>query len=171
LAVLSRGFLIFAGTLVVAGAVIVIPSFRRARMSGGERPVIGDTRTVISAQAAYAASNGGYFAGHLECLESPASCLPGYTGPTFLDPVLAGARTKAGYERRLVPSLPATAEEIARGKLGKGSVRCYAYLSTPVESTSDARSYCGDCTGVVCWRQGGPPVVKDGECRECQPLH
>ncbi len=48
-------------------AAIAIPSFLRARVSANEAQAIGDTRSVISAQHAYASANGGHF-DTLECL-------------------------------------------------------------------------------------------------------
>src|SRR4029079_9831614 len=81
-------------------AAIAIPSLLRARVSANEAAAIGDTRTVISAEAAYHASASGFY-GSITCLNIPSSCLPAYTGPTFLDGVIAGGTTvtKNGYVR------------------------------------------------------------------------
>src|SRR6185295_14113031 len=42
-------------------AAIVIPSLLRARVSANESASIGDVRTVIAAEAAYASANGGFY--------------------------------------------------------------------------------------------------------------
>ena len=172
---MSRKVAMAAGLLVVAGAcgLIVVPSLLRARVSGGESPVIGDTRTVISAQAAYASSNNGFYAGRLECLSGPSACLPGYApdAPTFLDAYLASAQTKSGYVRRFVPGPAVSPVDIAKRKLGRDSVVCWAYVSTPVSADTGIRTYCGDCNGIVCSRMDGrAPAVRDGECVECDIL-
>jgi prepilin-type N-terminal cleavage/methylation domain-containing protein len=54
-------------------AAIAIPSLLRARIAANETAAIGDTRAVISAEHAYAASNGASY-GTMLCLGSPTSC-------------------------------------------------------------------------------------------------
>jgi prepilin-type N-terminal cleavage/methylation domain-containing protein len=48
-------------------AAIAIPSLIRARVSANEAAAIGDTRTVVSAEATYQAAASGFY-GELSCL-------------------------------------------------------------------------------------------------------
>src|SRR5262245_12033582 len=83
-------------------AAIAIPSLLRAKVSANESSAIGDIRTVISAEAAYQSANGGYY-DTLECMGTPSTCIPSYSGPTFLDAQLASGADKSGYKRTFHP--------------------------------------------------------------------
>ena len=151
--------IVLSGLAIPCGgimAAIAIPSLLRARVSANESMTIGDTRTVISAQAAYQSVTGSY--GTLECLGSPSGCVPNYTGPTFLDPELASGRPKGGYQRTLNPGLPADA--------ASGGLSSYAYVAVPVSvGQTGVRAFCGDHTGTICFTADGtPPRVMDGAC-------
>jgi hypothetical protein len=130
---------------------------------------IGDTRAVLSAEAAYAAANGGYF-DSLTCLNNPSRCIPGYstTAATFIDSNIARAGTKQGYLRVFVPG-PAASTGLSRS-----SIRSFAYTSVPADPGRPGTcSLCGDSTGEVCYRPGGrPPNAIGGVCdrRDCEPL-
>lgn len=167
-----RKWILALAVLAVVG-VVILPSLLRARMSPGETPWIGDTRTVISAQAAYQSANQGFFEGRLSCLSRPSDCIPGYasTGPAFLDPGLTALGTKVGYVRTFHAGPAVSPEEIQAGRASPTSVSCYAYMSTPATPEAGLRSFCGDCTGVVCSTEAGQrPQVTNGQCKGCQPL-
>jgi type IV pilus assembly protein PilA len=154
-------------------AAIAIPSLLRARVAANEAAAIGDVRTVISAQAAYASANGGYY-DRLECLGPGASCIPDYGGPTFLDSALASGMPRSGYQRTLYLGEPADSGS-APQPISPSSVRSFAYVATPVQQgQTGVRAFCGDLNGIVCFTaDGSEPEVAEGQCvigPRCAPL-
>jgi prepilin-type N-terminal cleavage/methylation domain-containing protein len=149
----NSGFTLIELLIVVAIigiiAAIAIPSLLRARMSANEAAMIGDTRTVVSAEAAYHSANSALY-GLLPCLGNPSSagCIPGYppppVGPTFLDANLATTPvTKLGYARSF------TEAPAGGGANGiAGAVNTYCYQGRPT-SSGGVRSFSGDSSGVV----------------------
>jgi hypothetical protein len=168
---LAIGGLVASGMSVLAlpvVAAIAIPSLLRARVSANEAAAIGDTRTVISAEAAYAGANGGYY-DTLECLASPSGCLPSSSGAqrAFLDPTLAQASVKAGYRRELHLG-PAVDPSMLTRPVSPSSVTAFAYTAVPLnKGQTGIRSFCGDDRGILCFRaDGSDPVVIDGRCSD-----
>ena len=136
-------------------------------MSANEAAAIGDVRTVISAQMAYASANNGYY-DTLECLGAPAGCLPDYSGPVFLDTALvsAGIIPKTGYRRTLHLGPPPDSDGLpARSP---SSARSFAYVAVPITpGKTGVRAFCGDDTGIVrYWTAGEPDEIEDGRCPE-----
>lgn len=151
-----------AGAAAGLVAALAIPSLMRARTSANEAASIGDTRTVISAQAAYESVAGGY--GDLACLPAPAKCLKGYTGPAFLDDELANLKDKSGYKR---------AFQAGRAGSKPRTYQSFAYTATPAEpGKTGTRSFCGDSTGRICVDAAGAALVPvAGACpANCQAL-
>jgi type II secretory pathway pseudopilin PulG len=153
------------GGASIAGivAAVAVPSLLRARVSANESSVIGDTRTVISAQAAYQTANAGWY-GEMLCLGQPKLCIVGYSGPQLLDAELASLREKSGYRRAFHPG---PAASTAR------SLSAYAYTASPVrQGETGVRSFCGDATGLVCFDPTGADIVpENGACPStCVPL-
>jgi prepilin-type N-terminal cleavage/methylation domain-containing protein len=144
----SGGFTLIELLIVVAIigiiAAIAIPSLLRARVSANEAQAIGDTRAVISAQAAYHAANSGYY-GVLTCLGPVGlpTCIPGYTGPSFLDPVLSQPTpyTKGGYIRGFT--------SLAAASGPPNSAHTFCYQARPETLTTGARSFGGDSSGLL----------------------
>jgi hypothetical protein len=143
-------------------AAIALPSLLRARASANEAATIGDIRTVISAEAAYQATIGGFY-GDLDCLAAPAGCMQGYTGPPMIDAGLSQAREKSGYRR------------VFHGgaRVGGRGLVTFAYTATPIKrGETGVRSFCGDASGLVCFDPGGAEILpQGGACpRTCLPL-
>jgi type IV pilus assembly protein PilA len=162
----QKGFslieLLIVVIIIMIIAAIAIPSLLRARISANESGVIGDTRTVISAAAAYASANAGLIDSNLTCLNAPNGCIPGYpappVGPTFLDPNIAGLQFKSGYGRSYQASVaPLTIPPQA----SPSSQTSFVYAGTPANvGRTGVRGFGGDSSGVICSnQQGGWPSV------------
>jgi len=124
-------------------AAIAIPSLLRARVSANETAAIGDTRTVISAEAAYQSAASGFY-GQLSCLSVPGPCINGYNGPSFLDSTITSTVVKQGYARaaNYGPAVTVPGLTSAHGE--------YCYESSPVvPAVTGVRAFGGDSSGVV----------------------
>ena len=155
----------FVVCLVLGGIfVVAMPTFSHDPRF--EASVVGDLRTVVMAEAAYASVTGGVY-GPLECLATPASCLKGYTGPVFLESrdhrVLESVRYR--YRRTFHAGPERTGDNGTRGPAS------YAYVAVPLKRRSySARSFCVDDTGILRHdKTGAPPPIKDGRCPETMP--
>lgn len=146
-------------------AAIAIPSLLRARVSANEAATIGDIRTVISAEAAYQSASGGYY-GPLECMAAPTTCLPAYSGPTFLDPELASATVKNGYRRTFHPGAAVSTNTPLGVPAPTRRLESFAYTAVPAErGRTGTRGFCGDSTGRICYTaDGSEPAVAGGAC-------
>ena len=180
----SRGLVVLAAIVIAVFmvgivAAIAIPSLLRARVSANEEASIRDLRSVISAQVAYKAANGGFYEGRLECLgrQAALSCIPGYpaNGPVFLDEALASLSARSGYRRAFMAT---PAPSFLTSDSSPSSAFRYAYLATPlVVGQTGVRSFCGDSSGVICSRPDGLEIQPvNGVCPvgpgpgECAPL-
>jgi len=159
-------------------AAIAIPSLLRARISANEAATVGDIRSLVSAQAAYHAANGGLYEGNLTCLVDPfAGCLPFYpTGsPTFLDSQLASLLPKSGYSRSFAPgAAPARFSTVLNSPT---SVTSYVYWATPTAGgQTGVRGFAADASGVLCFSSDGSEAVTLGDVGldfadpSCNPL-
>jgi hypothetical protein len=115
-------------------------------VQGGRRDeayAIGDTRTVISAEAAYQSANSGFY-GTITCLSTPASCIPDYTGPSFLDYSLGQTTViKDGYRRQWFQKRSTSGPT-------PGSIDDFCYAATPeIPNRTGVRSFGGDSSGMI----------------------
>jgi prepilin-type N-terminal cleavage/methylation domain-containing protein len=145
-------------------AAIAIPSLLRARVSSNEAATIGDIRTVISAQAAYHSTNGGWYEGNMSCLLVPAAgCLPSYptNSPTFLDSQLASLQSKSGYDRTFAGgTTPGALNPMTSSAT---SVTSYVYWATPTSpGQTGVRGFAGDSSGALCFSSDGASAATVG---------
>jgi len=153
------GTMLLVVAVIGVVAAIAIPSLLRARVSANEAATIGDLRTVISAQAAYASAAGSY--GYLQCLAEPSApgCIANYSpdAPTFLDRELATLGTKSGYVRSFVPGAAAPTPSNPNGLDG------YCISAVPAQpDQTGVRSFAGDGSGRICFDPGAADLCSNG---------
>lgn len=146
---------VIIGMVSVLGivAAIAIPALLRARIAANEASAVGTLRTIVSAEFAYATSNGGYY-DSIRCLARPASCLSGYAGSPFLYDEF---EVRSGYAFHL-NGTPAPAERAAA--TSKSSLESFVVIATPVTpGTTGLRVFCVDQTGTVRQTTGDLPTA------------
>ena len=148
------GFLVMVFVIGLVAA-IAIPSLLRARVAANEAAMIGNARTVISAQQAFHSVAGKY--GAIQCLKAPASCIPNYPpgGPVFLSDDFARPGA-SGYEQEIVHD----------------SEEGFVYLATPLTpGTTGIRTFCADARGMVCSAASPLEASAGTSCSPiCQPI-
>ena len=134
----NKGFTLIELMIVVAIiaiiAAIAIPNLLRSRLQSNESAAIGNLKTLVSAQTAYAAANGGY-SGDATFVELRT---PTDAGPAFLDVDLSG--TVQGYNYALAGANADT----------NGDFQNFTCTATPdVDGTTGIRVFYVDASGVI----------------------
>ena len=150
-------------------AAIAIPSLSRAGIAANEASAIGRLRSIVSAEMAYAMSNGGAY-DTLECLAAPASCgFDAAATPYIASDV--GTGTRAGYSLTFFNG-PAADRSANPAIVSPSSMDAFAVFAEPERpGTTGQRVFCVDGTGVM--RLGPGPgassVVVGGLCPAAWP--
>lgn len=142
----------------------------RVKFEEAGRAVETDLRTLIAAETAYKAQNGGFYDAPA-CLARPDSCIPGYAGNPLLDAEIAALRPRSGYTRTFFPGPRARPDPSQAGRVSPSSLTAWAIIAVPVQGDqAGVRAYCGDSTGRVCFISDGarPELFEGGACpRDC----
>jgi type IV pilus assembly protein PilA len=145
----QKGFSLIELLIVVAIiliiAAIAIPSLMRARIASNESAMVGDVRTVISAEATFQSAAGGY--SELSCLSEPATCAAAAGTVIMVDRVIAQGQTKSGYTRTWQGGI---ADSVS------GLWLSYMYGGTPqVVGRTGNKGFASSDEGIVCYSTDG----------------
>ena len=166
----ERGFTLIELLIVIAIigiiAALAILNVLRALVTANEAQAIGDTRTVLSAEHAYASANGGLFADVTNLCRGGADCnigIPNYptTAPAFIgsDIGRASPYSKGGYTRQWI-GLGGGAPPGLTANQDPDSVVDFCYQSYPAApGLSGVRSFAGGPTGLLYVDSQGVPIA------------
>ncbi|HXV61317.1 MAG TPA: prepilin-type N-terminal cleavage/methylation domain-containing protein [Vicinamibacteria bacterium] len=166
----ERGFTLIELLIVIAIigiiAAMAVLNILRAVVTANEAQVIGDTRTVLSAEHAYASANGGFFANVTNLCRGGANCnigIPNYptTAPAFLgnDIGRVSPYTKGGYTRQWI-GLGGGAPPGLSASQDPDSVVDFCYQSYPAGlGLTGVRSFTGGPAGIVHVDSQGLPIA------------
>lgn len=151
----NKGFTLIELMIVVAIiaiiAAIAIPNLLRSRLQSNESAAIGNLRTVVGSQTAFAAAERGYSDTWAD-LNTPAN------GPAYLDIILDGVIV-TGYEYAL-----AAAGDPVDSASGVNANEDFNATAIPANfGTSGIRGFFVDASGVIRFTTDGtaPTVAND----------
>jgi hypothetical protein len=143
-----------------AGCDSSIQQLSIARNRTNDAATLANIRTLISAELAYSANNGGFAS--LECLANPKSCVADDPGQPYITKGLFSGE-RSGYTYEFVPGSDA-------GRAAGSKLESFAVVATPVSDSPGARIFCGDSTGNVC-TLAEDDEVSGGACpASCEPV-
>ena len=163
------------GLLTGPALAILLPHLlRKDEHRLDEAAALGDVRTVLAAEAAYAEANGGHF-DRPACLAAPWECIPGHARDDrpFLDAALAARGSHRGYVRAFHAGPPAAPSPDRRGRVSPTGLAAFADVAVPEGAQAPGRrAFCGDASGLVCATAGEAPRVEGGACDRaaCRPV-
>ncbi|MBN2371072.1 MAG: prepilin-type N-terminal cleavage/methylation domain-containing protein [Vicinamibacteria bacterium] len=157
----QKGFslieLLIVVVIILIIAAIAIPSLLRARMAANESAMVGDIRTVISAEKLWSTNNGNLGYANMASFPMLAETSGGFAASCvahlepYLDNVLAvaGQTTKSGYTRNYYVGGVVTAPVTDRCLLD--CVTNFTYAGSPIsQGRTGQRGYAGDDSGRIC---------------------
>ncbi len=149
--VILRWTLGVVGLLVLFAVLIPAP-----RRRNWELAALDHLRTFAGAQFYYQGHTGLF--GTPDCLARPATCLPGYSGPLFLE-VTPERMASLGYDFTFYPG-----REVMSDKGVKG-YESWAYVAVPGPKAKNFRSFCLDASGAIRWAPPGEAItISSGVC-------
>lgn len=164
-------FLLLAATIGAAAAAS-IATRRPARLwqTDAEKAAYWAARALQWGELGFGAKNGGFYDGP-ECLTTPASCLPGYTGPPFLTPGFDEAAKRAGYRFTYHPGPSADSWPGDTRASSPNGVQTFAFVAKPPTNTwYGPRTICADSSARTCWSTDPAFDASAGLCpAECDP--
>lgn len=115
--------------LVLAGIPAAFAGASSHRIARNEASTIELLLQLVSAEADYQSANGGFY-DELRCLVAPASCIPRYGGPAFLDGAAATLPPRHGYRFRFHAGAAAGASALP-GQSSASSMVRFAITAVP----------------------------------------
>lgn len=148
----NEGFTLIELMIVIAIiaiiAAIAIPNLLRSRLQSNEAAAIGNLRTLVSAQTAFASAEGGYAGDYAELRDNPIAL----GNPAYIDVVLPGVGGNLqGYEYEMTgDGLSLVGRNVAE------VFQNFIMTATPVRfGESGVRGFMVDGSGIIRFTMDG----------------